>query len=426
MAAPPPARSWYEATAQRPDFAPCESGTVRTDVCIVGGGLTGVSAALELAGRGFDVRLVDAGRIGGGASARNGGQINTGLAPGATGLVSQFGRDDARRLFALSEAAIALIDDRVAAHRIACDLARGYIHAAEKPRQVRDLQAEQACMAEVFGVERLEYLDRAAVRARVGSPRFIAGLNDPMAGHIHTLNYCLGLARAADHAGARLHEGLAATAVDAVAGNVTTPLGTIHADHILVCANAYLDGLLPQADAIALPVGTWVMTTPPLTAARRTAILPANECVCDSNNVLDYFRMTADGRLLFGGGVSYLGREDGPRAAGLLRRRVAKTFPALAGIPAEHVWGGRVAITRNRLPHLGRVGTRLYFAHGFSGHGVAVTGLAGKLMAEAIAGDARGFDVFARIPHAPFPGGPRLRQPLVTLGRLWYRLLDLF
>ncbi|MEC9344850.1 MAG: FAD-binding oxidoreductase [Pseudomonadota bacterium] len=425
MAAPPPAHSYYEATALRPDFAPPPDGDVRTDVCIVGGGLTGVSAALELAGRGFDVRLVDAGRIGGGASARNGGQINTGLAPGATGLLALLGRDDARRLFDLSEAAIDLIDERVLRHHIDCDLARGYIHAAEKPRQERAIAAEVECLARDFGINRLEWLDRGTITERVHSPRFIAGANDPRAGHIHTLDYCLGLARAAAHAGAMLHEGVAATAVDAATGVVTTGQGSIRADHVLVAANAYLDGLVPDIDAMALPVGTWVMTTQPLSTETRARLIPGNECVCDSNNVLDYFRFTADGRLLFGGGVSYRGMEDGPRAAGLLQRRLAKTFPELAREPAVHVWGGKVSITRNRLPHIGRAGQKLYFAHGFSGHGVAVTGLAGKLVAEAMAGDASGFDVFASIPHSPFPGGPHLRQPLVTLGRLWYRLLDL-
>jgi len=249
---------------------------------------------------------------------------------------------------------------------------------------------------------------------------------DPGAGHILSLKYCLGLARAAATAGAMLHENVSALSVDPERGVVVTPQGTIRAERVVVAANAYLDGLLPNIEPRALGVGTWVMTTEPLPAEVRDRLLPGNECVCDDNAVLDYFRFTADNRLLFGGGVSYLGRDDGAAAAGLLRRRIAETYPELADAPVGQVWGGKVSITRNRLPDIGRAGRRVWYAHGFSGQGVAITGIAGKLIAAAIQGDEAGFRTLSGVPHRDFPGGPYLRRPLVTLGRLWYRLMDRF
>lgn len=424
MVAPPPARSYYQATARPVSFPPLPGGEVRADVCVVGGGLTGVSAALELAERGFDVRLIDAGEIGGGATARNGGQINFGLAVGALGLLQRFDRSTAQALFQMAEEAIRLIDRRVERYGIDCDLVRGFTFGADKHRQLRHLAEEFEALQTVYGIKRMLWLDEAAIRARVATMRFRGGIHDPGSGHIHTLNYCLGLAEAALAAGAGLHPHVTARRVDPETGVVETEHGRIRADHVLVAANAYLDGLLGPIDGYALPVGTWVMATAPLSSETCEALIPGNECVCDANAVLDYFRFTADNRLLFGGGVSYLGRESGAEAADLLRRRAAKTFPTLSDVPVDYVWGGRVSITRSRLPHLGRVGTRVYFAHGFSGQGVALTGLAGKLIAEAIAGEAGGFDVFSRISHTKFPGGRHLRRPLVTLGRLWYRLMD--
>ena len=426
MSIPPEAWSYYEATVRRPVFADLPEGEVQAEVCIVGGGLTGVSVALELAEQGVDVRLIDAGRIGGGASGRNGGQINTGLAPGATGLLDLCDRESARALFDLSEQAIRLIDARVAQYRIDCDLARGFFVGAVKPSRMKHLVAEHDALRDDFGLDRLHVLDRTEAIDLTGSDRFHGGLLDPSAGHLHSLKYCLGLARAATAAGAKLHENVTATAVDSERGIVTTAQGTTRAEHVVVAANAYLDGLLTAVEPRALGVGTWVMTTEPLPMEVRERLLPGNECVCDDNNVLDYFRFTADNRLLFGGGVSYLGREDGPQAAGLLRRRIAVTYPELAEVPVGEVWGGKVSITRNRLPDLGRVGRRVWYAQGFSGQGVAITGIAGKLIAEAIRGEDSGFRIMSDVAHRDFPGGPLLRRPLVTLGRLWYRLLDHF
>lgn len=426
MSAPPEAWSYYEATVARPLFHGALTEDVETDVCIIGGGLTGISVALDLAEKGVSVRLVDAGRIGGGASGRNGGQINTGLAPGAAGLLDVCDRATAQALFALSEDAIRLIDERVTRHRIDCDLARGFFYGAARPQRMKHMVAEQASLRDVFGINRVHMLDRAEAIALTGSERFHGGLLDPGAGHIHSLKYCLGLARAAATAGAMLHENVSALSVDAERGIVRTAQGSIRAEHVVVAANAYLDGLMPTIEPRALGVGTWVMTTAPLEPEVRNRLLPGNECVCDDNAVLDYFRFTGDNRLLFGGGVSYLGREDGPAAAGLLRRRIAATYPELADAPVGQVWGGKVSITRNRLPDIGRAGRRVWYAHGFSGQGVAITGIAGRLIAAAIQGDDRGFKTMSGVPHRDFPGGPYLRRPLVTLGRLWYRFMDRF
>lgn len=416
--------TYYEATA--PDTPPRAAleGEVRADICIVGGGFTGVGAALELAARGFDVRLLEAKRIGAGASGRNGGQINYGFSADAVSLAARLGIEPARALWAMAEEAVSLIDRRVAEHGIDCDLRRGFIYAAARASHMEPLRREREVLAESFGYSHLELLDPAATAAATGSGIYHGGLRDPRSGHLHPLKYLLGLAAAAETRGAVLHEHSPAISVDGENGVVRTARGAVRASHVLVAANAYLDGLLPPLGSRAMPVGTWVVATRPLTGEERAGLLPGGECVCDTHVALDYYRFTPDARLLFGGGVSYRGRDGAEDGARLLGRRIARVYPALAGIDIDHAWGGRVSITRNRLPDIGRIGRRLYYAHGFSGQGVALTGMAGQGIAEAIAGDAARFDVFASVQHGRFPGGAALRQPLLALFRLWYRLRD--
>lgn len=416
--------TYYEASAgQAETWAPLTED-VRADVCVVGGGLTGVSAALELAARGFDVRLLEADRVGSGASGRNGGQINFGFAVDTAELPDAVGIDRAQSLWPLAEEAVGLIDRRVAEYAIDCDLKRGFILAASRPRHMKGLRADHESLVRDFGYAGIELLDARQVAEAVGTGVYAGGLRDQLSGHLHPLKYLRGLAAAAERMGAVLHEHSAAVHIDAESGLVRTAAGQVKADHLVLATNAYLDGLMPPIEARAMPVGTWIVATRVLDEAERGAMLRGDECVCDTNAVLDYFRFSADNRLLFGGGVSYLARDSAGLARSLLRGRLARVFPALKDVELDYAWGGRVSVTRNRLPDLGRIGKRLYYAQGFSGQGVALTGLAGQLIAEAVAGDAGRFDVFAGVRHAAFPGGARLRQPLLALGRLWHRLRD--
>ncbi|PWG63091.1 NAD(P)/FAD-dependent oxidoreductase [Spiribacter halobius] len=419
-------RSYYEATRRvDPQAEGPLSGSVRTDVCVVGGGITGCSAALHLAERGYRVVLLEAERIGWGASGRSGGQVLPGLGTDLGVVAQAIGREGAREVFAMTREAVALTIERVRRHEIPCDLRFGAVHAAIKPRHLRELADLQATLAREYGYDEPEWLDREALRERVRTERYIGGLREPGAVHLHPLNYTLGLARAAVAAGARLHEGTAARRLrPGRPAVVETERGRVEADFVVLAGNAYLGAeLAPELRGRLMPVGNYVLATAPLDEAQVAQTLPGGDAVSDANFVLDYYRLSTDRRLLFGGEVSYNGR-DPERLQDRLVAKLAGLFPAIAGVPAEYCWGGRVGITLNRAPDFGRIGDSVYYAQGYSGQGMALAGLAGKLLAEAIGGQAERFDRFARVRHRRFPGGERLRTPLLVLATNFYRLRD--
>ena len=423
-ASEPHVRSYYAASVAAPSPAPSAAGELRCDVCVVGAGLTGLTAALELAARGFDVVVLEANLVGWGASGRSGGQLIFGYAcdmPTLAGLVS---RDDAQHLWRWSLDALEDVRARVARHAIDCDWADGQLHVAIKPRQRDELQAWQALLARDYGYDGLQFLEGDALAAHIRSPRYLAGLFDPRGAHVHPLKYTLGLAAAARAAGVRIHERSRVLRIERGAAPVLhTAQAVIRCRHVVLAGNAYLGPLVPELDRKIMPVGTYIVASAPLGAALAEACLPGNAAVTDINFVLDYFRLSADFRMLFGGRVSY-SRIPPPNLAGAMRSRMARVFPQLADVPVDYAWGGYVDISMNRAPHVGRLDGNLYFAQGFSGHGMATTGLAGRVIAEALAGDATRLDVFGRIPHRDFPGGPWLRTPSLVLAMLYYRLRD--
>lgn len=420
--------SYYAATAHPFEHCPPLVGATHCDVCVVGGGITGLSAALHLAERGYAVTLLEAECVGWGASGRSGGQVIFGYAKDIGHVAKIVGREDARRLWDLSLEAMDLARALIERHAIDCDWQAGQLHVAVKPRQCDELRAFADEMARDYDYP-LEYLDRPALQPRLASPRYLAGLFDPRGGHLHPLNYTLGLARAARDAGVTVHERSRVTAWRrggaARTHTVTTEDGgEVHAHHLVFAGNAWLGRLVPELDRMIMPVGTYIVASAPLGHARAKALIPDAAAVTDVNFVLDYFRLAADTRLLFGGRVSYTTIPP-PNLRASMRARMIRVFPQLADVPVEYAWGGFVDISLNRLPHFGRLAPDVYFAQGFSGHGMALTGLAGQLIAAAIAGTAERFDVFARIPHRPFPGGALLRVPGLLLGTLYYRIRDL-
>lgn len=418
-------RSYYAASANPASNHPRLEGEVSCDVCVVGAGFTGLSAALHLAERGYDVVVLEGARVGWGASGRNGGQIVSGFAPQMDAIRSVVGEEDARALWAMAEEAKAIIKDRVARHRIRCDLKRGYLYVAKKKRQIAALAAMAEEWTRDYGYEGGRLIGRAELREMVATDAYHGGCFDPGGGQLHPLNYCLGLAEAAKAKGVRIFEGSRVERLEPGPRPVAhTARGPVRADALALCGNAYLGPLAPRIWSKVVPVGSYVGATEPLGEARAHDLIPADVAVSDCNFVLDYYRLSADHRLLFGGGVSYSTLPP-PDLAASLRRAMLKIFPQLRGVRMEYAWSGLLGITLTRMPHLGRLGRNAYFAQGFSGHGVALSGLAGKLIAEAIAGDAERFDVFARFPHRSFPGGRFLRTPLLVLGTLYYRLRDL-
>jgi gamma-glutamylputrescine oxidase len=417
------ADTWYLRTANPIAEHPRLAGDHRVDVAVLGAGYTGLSAALHLAERGYKVAVVEARRVGWGASGRNGGQIVTGYNPSIATIGRWVGEGDARLLWQLAEEAKRLLTDRVVRYGIACSLTSGYLFAALKPRQMAALDA-MAAEWRGFGYEGLVPLDRAAMQARIGSPLYIGGLYDPQGGHLHALNYALGLAEACRAVGVEIYENSPVTTVDAGARpSLGTREGRLSADYLILAGNALLGGLVPELKRMIAPVATYIAATERLGRGRIRQILRDDVAVADMNFVLNYYRRTPDDRLLFGAGISYSGLEP-PNLRGQMQRALLRVFPQLADVRLEQIWGGLIDITVNRTPQLGRVGPTSYFAQGFSGHGVTLTGIAGQVMAEAVAGQAERFDLFARIPHRAFPGGP-LRIPALMLAMLWYRLRDL-
>jgi len=412
--------SWYAATAAPLPPFPSLAGEVTADVCVVGGGYTGLSAALHLAEAGLEVVLVEAQRVGWGASGRNGGQVGSGQRRDQGWLEARLGAERARLLWHLAEEAKALVRELVERHSIACDLKPGVIHAARRASEVPHYAEEAEKLARDYGYAAVEPLDRMGIAARVGSDAFHGGLLDRGGMHLHPLNYALGLGRAVAAAGVRIFE---RSRVEAIEPEVRSAAGRARAHFTVLAGNGYLGGLVPEVAARVIPINNFIVATAPLGEDGARRLLPFDEAVADSLFVVNYFRLSADRRLLFGGGESY-GYRFPRDIAGAVRPRMLAIFPGLAGTPIDYAWGGTLAITVNRLPAFQRLGPTRFSAAGYSGHGVAMATLAGKLMAEAVQGTAGRFDVFARLPQPRFPGGGALRWPLLALAMSWHALRD--
>ncbi len=422
-AAAPLGPTWYEATAHPAPARPPLRGDVVADVCVVGAGYAGLSAALHLAETGRSVILLEARTVGGGASGRNGGQIHSGQRQEQETLEKTLGDAHARRLWTLAEDAKALVRSLIARHAIDCDLRDGIIHAAWKPRDAAPLRAYVEHMAAHYGyVQR--WVEKKDVPSLVATGRYHGAVVDPGGGQLHALNYARGLAAAAEAAGTRIHEATPALSCDTGTSGVTlrTPSGTVRAAHAVLACDTWLGTLDPAAGARALAINSFIAVTQPL-GPRSQALIPSNLAVADTKFVVDYYRLTQDGRLLFGGGENYTPRYPADLKA-FVSRPIQRVFPQLAGVGLDYAWGGPVGVTLSRLPHFGRTGTRTLFAHGFSGQGVALATLAGQLMAETVAGVSERFDIFAKLRHRTFPGGRLLRTPLMALGMAWYALKD--
>ena len=416
--------SWYAASVPlMPPFPPLE-GSVSADVCVIGGGYTGLSAALHLAEAGLDVVLLEAQRVGWGASGRNGGQLGSGQRQDQGWLEQAFGAGRARMLWDMAEEAKALVRGLAARHGIDCDLRAGVIHAAHRPGEVAPLHADAEKLARDYGYGAVEPLDRAGIRRLLATDAYHGGVLDRGAGHLHPLKLALGLARAAAAVGVRIFE---ASRVEAIGSGahpeVRTPEGLARARFVLIATNGYLGALAPAVAARLMPINNFVVATDPLGEAAAEALIRQDLAVADTRFVVNYFRRSTDHRLLFGGGESY-GYRFPRDIARIVRPRLASIFPQLAHVPIEYAWGGTLAITVNRMPAFQRLATNVLSAGGYSGHGLALATLAGKVMAEAVEGTAGRFDVLAGLPQPDFPGGARLRWPLLVLAMSWYALRD--
>jgi gamma-glutamylputrescine oxidase len=414
--------SYYQATANRIVTGPELVGDVVADVCVIGAGYTGLSAALELAKAGYKVVVLEAETIGWGASGRNGGQICTGFSSGQAKIISQLGKADAKRAFDISEEAKRLIVERIASHNIDCDLTWGYMHCIPKPHQFAELKA-WAEEYETLGYGGNTLLSKAELEAKLGTTIYHGALREQGAGHFHPLNYCLGLAAAALKAGAIIHEHSAVVEVDTSAKPwARTDKGKVTAKFMIIGGNAYLGKVVKPLYGRVMPVASYIIATEPLGEGRARSLIRDNEAVANTNFIVDYYRRSKDTRMLFGGRASYSGITP-PALGEYMRPRMTSVFPQLKNVRIDYAWGGNIAITSNRVPDCGRLSPAVFYAHGYSGQGVALANMYGKLMAECVMGTAERFDLLARVKHLPFPGGA-LRTPLLVAAMIYYRVKD--
>ncbi|MFL1406738.1 NAD(P)/FAD-dependent oxidoreductase [Marinobacter sp. M1N3S26] len=419
----PPVPSCYAASANpAPERSPLE-GRSEADVCVVGAGYTGLSTALFLAEAGFRVVVLEAATVGWGASGRNGGQIVNSFSRDLDAIERQTTPDHLRLLAEMAFEGGRIIRQRVRDYDIACDLKDGGIFAALNPRQQKHLEAQQALWRR-FGHDQLELLDREGIHARVSTDRYVGGAIDHSGGHIHPLNLALGEAAALESLGGVIHEHSEVTGIShGQRAMVRTAQGEVSARFVVLAGNAYLGGLVPELGARSMPCGSQIIATEPLDEAVANRLLPDDNCVEDCNYLLDYFRLSGDRRLIYGGGVVY-GARDPANIERLIRPNMLKTFPELANVKVDYAWTGNFLLTLSRLPQMGRLQNNVFYSQGCSGHGVTFTHVAGRALALAIQGQSDRFDAFASLPHYPFPGGRLFRVPFTAVGAWYYAMRD--
>lgn len=416
--------SYYAATANPAPERPPLQGEREADICVVGAGYSGLSTALHLAEKGYQVVIVEGARVGWGASGRNGGQIVNGLNASLQTIRKRYGQDTATFVAGLVQEGGEIIRERVATYGIECDLKDTNVFVGLTAAHMRELEERRRLWAS-YGIRNQELLDREQLRAHVKSDLYVGGLVDYSGGHIHPLNLALGEAAAVESLGGVIYEGSPVVSVDTDTPNpvVRTAAGRITCKTLVLCGNAYLGGVVPALAARVMPVSTQVMATEPLDPELARALIPGDGCIEDVRYILDYYRLSADKRLLFGGGTVY-GGADPRDIEAKLRRNLVRVFPQLREVRVDYAWSGNFALSFSRVPQMGRLGENTYFAHGYSGHGVTGSHTFGRILAEAIDGDLSRFDVFAGLPWYPFPGGRALRVPYSVAGSWWYGLRD--
>lgn len=416
--------SYYAATATPLPEQPSLQSNIRADVCVVGAGLAGLSAALELADMGYKVVILEGRRIAWGASGRNGGQAIAGYACEQAPLEKQLGLADAKKAFNLTLEGLDLMRARIKKHQIACDWTDGYMTVSVKPKSTPELLDSVAYMRDTYDYPHLQAISPQELPQWLASKRYHGGVLDHNSAHLHPLKYALGLAQAALDAGVTIYEHSEVTELmHGEPATVKTAHGQVTASFVVLAGNVYLDKTVKKLAGRVMPVGTYIITTEQLDKTTANALIKNRVAVSDNNFVLDYFRVTPDDRMLFGGRVSYSGATPSNLKTAM-QRTMLRAFPQLSHAKIEHCWGGFVDITANRAPDFNRLAPNVYYLQGFSGHGLILTNIAGKLAAQAIAGQAERFDMMAKIKHHPFPGGRMLRTPALVLAMAYYRLRD--
>lgn len=416
--------SYYAATANRRIETGMLEGEHSCDVCIVGGGFTGISSAVELSEKGYRVIVIEANRVAWGASGRNGGQLIGGIS-GQSRLNTFQPTDMSEFIWQMSWAGNEIVKQRVEKYRIQCDLKSGYIDVATRPRHMKELEEDYEDLQRRRFPFETRMVSRDDIGAELGTDEYLGGLVNMANGHLHPLNLCLGEAAAAQSLGTQIFERSPVTEIKhGKRARVLTARGSVESDFVIVAGNAYHMLEHRHLGGVVFPAGSYIIATEPLPEALRKEIVPGDLAVCEMNHVLNYYRLSADKRMLFGGRCNYSGRDPVSIEASMLPRML-DIYPQLRGLKIDYEWGGKIGIVINRIPHLGRIGENVYFAQGYSGHGVNVTHLVGQILADVISGTSERFDVFAKVKHHRIPGHRLIGNNLVALGMMYFRLLDI-
>lgn len=417
-------KSYYASVSNQLEEFSHVTGEVKCDVCIIGAGYMGLSSALHLAQKGYDVILLDAQRVGFGASGRNGGQVGQGQRLEQDELEDMLGKEKAHGLWNIATQSVDLVRELSKSNLVECDFHEGIIHADHRKRYVKDSLEYAQKLQDDYGYNKIRGLEQDEIRQMVKSDAYYGGTLDMGAGHINPLAYAFGLARMAQAAGVRIFEQSQVTKItQSSPAIVETKHAKITAEFLILACNGYLGALDKKVASIVMPINNYIVATEPLSAEQKQSLLSDNYAVADSKFVVNYFRFSDDDRLLFGGTESY-GYRFPTDIASKVRKPMASIYPQLKNIKIDYAWGGTLAITMNRMPHFEQLKGNILSLSGFSGHGVAMATLAGQIAADAIAGQAERFDLMAELPHTRFPGGPKLRTPLLALAMLYYSMRD--
>ncbi len=417
--------SYYTATAKNTVERPTLNEDIRCDVCVIGGGLTGINAALNLAEKGYSVVVLESERVGWGASGRNGGHAGGEPRHDVSELEEILGEDDARRHWDLNRAALKYCKDLIDQHSIDCDWRDGNLHACFNSRETEETKHHVEYLQQRYNAEHISFVPAGEMAEKVGTTAYAGGEHNSESGHMHPLNFTLGLAKACEKLGVRIFENSRVTNNDRGApSTLSTEHGQVIADKVVIGCNGYLEKLEPRIAGKIMPINNYVLATEPLSKELARSLIRDNEAVSDSRFVINYYRLSPDDRMLFGGGESYT-KKFPADIKKFVRKYMLRIYPQLADVRIDYAWGGTLAVTMNRFANFGHI-DNMYYAQGYSGHGLVLASFAGKLIADAVAGHDEEFDVFARVPMPTFPGGTLLRWPGLVAGMLYYSFLDKF
>ena len=416
--------SYYVTTSNITNQKPTLTGSLSADVCVIGGGFTGLGCALRLAELGYNVKLLEQNRIGWGASGRNGGQLHSGQRRDQNWLEKRFGLVKAREFWHLAEEAKKFVKSRISKHKIQCDWQDGLIHAVHKPRFVAEEHEYVEHLQTEYNYSEISTLSKSELSDSIGTNIFYGGSKDAGGGHLHPLNFALGLAQAAVESGVEIYENSQVYSLDQGKKiRVTLQNGEVIADNVVIATNGYSYKLNRELDKHVLPINNYIVVTEPLETSTVESLIPRREAVADSRFVVNYWRVTRDNRLLFGGGETY-SRNFPTNIKEFVRPYLEKIYPQFREIKINYAWGGTLAVTPTRLPYFKREGNSVYIVAGFSGQGVALAGFAGQCIADAISGENEKFDLFSNFSVPKFPGGDYLRVPILALAMTWFAIRD--